>query len=158
MVGQGFRLDGTNSYVQIPDAAALKPANVTVEAWVWLDPNITTPRLEYIIFKRNSWTYLFEGYSLLKESRPNGDGTYTDRFSFVVTSGGVQVITYSTTAVQRGVWYHVAGTYDGNQLTLWVNGAAEASAIAGFALDYGQDRCLLARQANQNRIMENWRA
>ena len=136
-VGQGFRLDGTNSYVQIADSAALKPANVTVESWVWLDSNITTPRVEYLIFKKNSWDFLFEGYSLLKESRPNGDGTYTDRFSFVVSSGGNQVITYSTTAVQRGVWYHVAGTYDGNQLTLWVNGAAEASAIAGFALDYG---------------------
>jgi hypothetical protein len=136
-VGQGFRLDGTNGYVQIPDADVLKPTNVTVEAWVWLDPNVTKPSLEYILFKRNSWTFLFEGYSLLKESVSDGDGTYTDRFSFVVTRDGDQVILYSTTIAQRGVWYHVAGTYDGNQSTLWVNGVAEASAVAGFALDYG---------------------
>jgi hypothetical protein len=137
-VGQGFRLDGTNGYVQIPDSDALKPANVTVEAWVWLDPNAnTSPAGEYIIFKRNSWTYLFEGYALLKESLDNGDGTYTDRFEFLVTRSGNQVIIYSTTVAQRGVWYHVAGTYDGNQLTIFVNGVAEASAIAGFALDYG---------------------
>ena len=136
-VGQGFRLDGTNSYVQIPDSAALKPANVTVEAWVWLDPNVTTPRNEQIIFKRNSWTYLFEGYSLLKEYADNGNGTYTDRFSFVVTSGGNQIITRSTSAISRGVWYHVAGSYDGSTQKLFVNGVAEASAYAGFALDYG---------------------
>ncbi|MDR3456038.1 MAG: immunoglobulin domain-containing protein [Verrucomicrobiae bacterium] len=139
-VGQGFRLDGTNGYVQIPDSAALKPANVTVEAWVWLDPAINTTtnqRTECIIFKKNSWDFLFEGYELVKESLPNGDGTYTDHFSFVITSSGNQIITHSTTAVQRGKWYHVAGTYDGTTQTLVVNGVAEASAYAGFALDYG---------------------
>ncbi len=139
-LGQGFRFDGTNGYLAIPDSDSLKPANVTAEAWVWLDPGINTttnPRAEYIVFKKNSWDALFEGYTLLKESRPNGDGTYTERFSFVVSHNGTQVITYSTTAVQRGTWYHVAGTYDGNNVTLVVNGVAEASAVAGFALDYG---------------------
>jgi hypothetical protein len=38
-VGLGFRLDGTNGYVQIPDSDALKPTNVTVEAWVWCRDN-----------------------------------------------------------------------------------------------------------------------
>jgi hypothetical protein len=118
MVGQGFYLDGTNSYVEIPDSPELKPANVTIEAWVWLDPAVTNAGGEYIIFKKNTWDAFFEGYTILKDHVANGDGTYTDRFSFVVSSGGNQVITYSTTAVQRGVWYHVAGTYDGNTLTL----------------------------------------
>jgi alpha-tubulin suppressor-like RCC1 family protein len=135
-VGQAFRFDGTNGYVQIPDADSLKPTNVTVEAWVWLDPNVS-PGTEVIVFKRNSWTFLFEGYNLAKEHVDNGDGTFTDRFSFVITSNGDQVITRSTTVVQRGVWYHVAGTYDGNKATIWVNGVAETSSIAGFALDYG---------------------
>ncbi|MCX6905514.1 MAG: hypothetical protein NTW03_18960, partial [Verrucomicrobia bacterium] len=33
-VAQAFSLDGTNGYVQNPDTAALRPANLTVEAWV----------------------------------------------------------------------------------------------------------------------------
>jgi hypothetical protein len=128
-VGQGFRLDGTNGYVQIPDSAALRPTNITVEAWVWLDPNVnaTGSAGEYIIFKRNTWTYLYEGYALAQ---------YQGHFEFLATSQGNQVIAISTTVVQRGTWYHVAGTYDGNTLTIYVNGVADGSAVAGFALDY----------------------
>ncbi len=66
-VGQGFHFDGTNGYVQIPDSAALKPTHVTVEAWVWLDPSLPSGRGgEQIVFKKNTWSAWFEGYSLLK--------------------------------------------------------------------------------------------
>src|SRR5947209_5978726 len=34
MVGTTFTFDGTNGYVQIPDAPALKPTNLTIECWV----------------------------------------------------------------------------------------------------------------------------
>ncbi len=137
MVGQAFRFDGANGYVQIADSPALKPANVTVEAWVWLDPNLpSTNGGEQIVFKKNTWSAWFEGYSLSKQTIDNGDGTSSDRFQFVVSRSGDQVVINSQTVAQRGVWYHVAATYDGNQSMLYVNGVAEASATAGFALDY----------------------
>ena len=34
MVGSAFSFDGTNGYVQIADSPALKPTNLTIEAWV----------------------------------------------------------------------------------------------------------------------------
>ena len=136
-VAQGFRFDGTNGYVQVPDSDVLKPTNVTCEAWVWLDPNVPANRGgEQIVFKKNTWSAWFEGYSLLKVTIDNGDGTYSDRFQFCVSRYGNQVAINSQTIAQRGVWYHVAATYDGNQSTLYVNGVAEASATPGFALDY----------------------
>ena len=110
-VGQGFRFDGTNGYVQIPDADSLKPTSVTLEAWIWLDPSLPVNRGgEQIFFKKNTWSAWFEGYSLLKYTQDNGDGTYSERFQFCVSRTGNQVPINSQTIVQRGVWYHVAAT------------------------------------------------
>jgi hypothetical protein len=111
-----------------------------VAAWVWLDPSAPADHGgEAIIFKKNTASAFFEGYSLIKDHVDNGDGAGTDRFGFIISSHGKQVILHSSTVAQRGVWYHVAGTYDGSKSTLWVNGAAEDSATPGFALDYGRD-------------------
>ena len=140
LVGQAFHFDGTSGYVQVPDSPTLKPANVTIEAWVLLDPNLPSNNSlgEQIVFKKNLQSAWFEGYSLSKQPIDNGDGTSSNRFQFVISLSGTsdQVVINSQTIAQRGVWYHVAATYDGNQSILYVNGAAEASATAGFALTY----------------------
>ena len=78
-VGSAFSFDGTNGYVQIPDAPALKPTNLTVEAWVRfasLDSTVSgAPAGEqYIVFKQNTRNSNFEGYYLGK-SRVTGSGS-----------------------------------------------------------------------------------
>jgi hypothetical protein len=134
--GQAFRFDGDKGFLQVPDSPALKPASLTISAWVCLDPQ--RPKLggEQIVFKKNTWAAWFEGYSLLKLPVDDGNGNTIDRFQFVVSSHGKQVAINSQTVPRRGVWYHVAATYDGNQSILYINGVAEAAAKAGFALDY----------------------
>jgi len=143
-VGQGFLLNGTNAYIEIPDAPDLKPANVSVEAWVRFDaaetPGSGSPGQEWILFKKNSRSGNFEGYSLLKDRIYNQNYNLIDVFSFVVTSsGGDQRQTYSTTQVAVGAWYHVAGTCNsaGGAVSLYVNGVKEATNTANFPLDYG---------------------
>ena len=135
-VGSAFKFNGTNNYVQIPDSAALKPANITVEAWVKFDslfPPGANVGLEYIVFKKNSRAGNFEGYTLYKSY----SGT-NHLFVFLVSSAaGVPKPSASITQVITGLFYHVVGTYDGSVMRLYVNGVLESTNVANFPLDYG---------------------
>jgi Concanavalin A-like lectin/glucanases superfamily len=142
VVSQGFKLDGFGDYVEIPDSPALKPAHVSVEAWVRFD-SLDTPivsqfgalGLQYIVFKKNSRVFNFEAYALRKQR----DGS-VDRLAFSVAdvngSGGTNVA-QSTTPVVIGQFYHVVGTYDGSSVRLYVNGALEGQSALFISVDYG---------------------
>lgn len=142
VVGQGFRLDGFGDFVEISDSPALKPAHMSVEAWVRFD-SLDTPivsqfgavGLQYILFKKNSRIFNFEAYALRKE-RVGA----VDRLVFSVAdingTGGT-ALAVSTTAVVVGQFYHVVGTYDGSQVRLYVNGTLEGQSAVSVTVDYG---------------------
>ena len=135
-VAKAFHFNGTDGAITINDSNSIKPANITVEAWVRFDsldtPGASAPGLQYIVFKKNSRSSPFEGYSLYKY-RPGA----TDHLYFTISSAaGTQIVATSTTAVTTGQFYHVAGTYDGSSVKLYVNGALENQQPASFPLDY----------------------
>lgn len=139
-VAGGFKMDGVGDGVQIPDSPALKPATVSVEAWVRFDaldtPPVSqfyAPGTQYIVFKKNTRTFNFEGYSLHKE-RHGG----VDQLAFRVTSAaGFGNIALSTTPMVAGQFYHVVGTYDGAHVRLYVDGVLESQTAATITMDYG---------------------
>jgi hypothetical protein len=139
LVGSGFGFDGTNNYVQIPDAPDLRPTNFTIEAWVrftGLDSQASgnSPAGDqYIVFKQNSRVNDFEGFDLSKTRV----GTQ-DVFRLVVTSSTGQVAQInSVSLLSTGVWYHVAGVRGSNFLQIYVNGQLERQTNVNFAQDYG---------------------
>ena len=121
-VGTAFQFDGTNGFVQVPNAPALEPTNLTIEAWVRFDSlnssENSAPGQQYIVFKQNSRSGDFEGYDLGKIR----SGT-ADHFYFQVASkAGVEVEVNSTTAISTEHWYHVAAVRGSNYIQLYVNG------------------------------------
>ena len=139
VVGSAFTFDGTNGYVQIPDSPALKPTNLTVEAWV----QFTWPRLrsgtgapageQFIVFKQNSRTGNFEGYYLGK-TRISGQ----DHFTFQVSSAsGATVELDSVTLVSDRSLVSRGGVRGSNYVQLYVNGQLESQTNVSFAQDYG---------------------
>ena len=114
MVGAAFNFDGTNKYVQIPDAPELNPQILSVECWVRFD-NLDAPGTsvylgqQYLVFKQNERSDNFEGYVLSK------DRTFADVILWEVTSASGQLVRIDTTStVTTNVWYHLAGTRGSN--------------------------------------------
>ena len=139
LVGSAFTFDGTNAYVQIADAPALRPTNLTVEAWV-LFSSLESAGVggspagqQYIVFKQNTRNSFFEGYNLSKNRVAGGDV-----LEFIVSSASGQLIQLqSATRVATGVWYHVTGVRGSNFVQLYVNGQLERQTNVSFAQDYG---------------------
>jgi hypothetical protein len=141
VVAQGFKLDGFGDYVQIPDAAALKPVHMSVEAWVRFDSLDTpivsqfgAPGTEYIVFKKNTRIFNFEAYALRKQ-RESG----IERLAFSigdVTGFATTAVARSASTITVGPFYHIVGTYDGSQVRLYVNGVLEGQAAVSAVVDY----------------------
>lgn len=122
-VGQGFKFDGIDDRVEIPDSPSLKPQNLTVETWVKFDSLSSNTSggapsgYQYLVFKKNTRTSNFEGYTLVK----NADNTLT--FGMANAGGTGFYVTTTGFTVMTGVYYHIVGTFDGMFSRIYVNGA-----------------------------------
>jgi len=111
--GQALNVDGTG-WVQIPDSSLLEPSEITVEAWV--KKQGSPGGAKYIVSK-----YL-----------PNKYGSYSSYGLYTGGSGGIQFyIGYtswvifspavSPSTIWDGNWHHVAGTFDGSEVKLYID-------------------------------------
>ena len=135
-VGQAFKLDGTDDSIQIADSTRLKPANISVSAWVKFDSldSVTSDiGLQYVLFKRGNGP--FEAFSLFKLRGTGPD----DRIHFLVGSNptvNLRAAAVSTTVIKAGQFYHLVGTYDGHDIKLYVNGVLERTQPNNFDIGY----------------------
>jgi Concanavalin A-like lectin/glucanases superfamily/Immunoglobulin I-set domain len=114
-VGQAFDLDGASQYVDVPDGPGLDPVtNLTLEAWVYL--RAYAPISSPIIKKAGQSGGSADGYSL----ECGNDGNV--RFYIFLTNGSSWVGT-SGVPLPLNAWTHVAGVYDGTNLSLYTNGS-----------------------------------
>src|SRR6267142_2413793 len=139
LVASAFNFDGTNGSVQIPDSTFLRPANLTIEAWVRfasLDSagsGGSSAGDQYIVFRQNTRASDFEGFDLSK-TRVGA----TDVFRFLLASASGQTVEiHSSGTISTGAWYHVAAVRGSNFVQLYVNGALERQTNITFPQDYG---------------------
>ncbi|HJT81599.1 MAG TPA: LamG domain-containing protein, partial [Chthoniobacterales bacterium] len=112
MVGQAFQLNGVDAFVQAPAVPAQDPTTAgSLDAWVYFNQTPAAANHVMEIIGKGSSCQDFD-----LQADPD------NRFRFYIQCGN-QVA--STTVIQPGVWYHVAGTWDATGLRIYVNGALE---------------------------------
>jgi len=129
--GNALDFDGSNDYVALSDGTVsaeslAMPATITVEAWVKVDSFINWAAIVGFIYDDG----LLEGGWVLGVKMDN-------KFYFGITteSGSYDYINYLETGDDylTDTWYHIAGTYDGSTMRVYVNGVEAATRVH----DYG---------------------
>lgn len=114
-VDQAFSLNGTDAWVQVPDSAALRITGaITIDAWV--SPTALGGR---VVDKITAGT---------------GDGYLLDTHGGVVRLIVDGQILSGSTSIPTGVWSHIAGTYDGSEMRVYLNGSLDGSVAASVAI------------------------
>ena len=113
-VGGAVTLDGIDDFVEVAASGPLSTATTTWATWV-RTPSPTT-----------SYQMLMTLGKDVRELRFNNT---TGRVQTNWLIGGVKRKATSPTGLSADTWYHVAATYDGSQVVLYVDGT-EAAVVA----------------------------
>lgn len=146
--GSGNMLDfnGTSTYVET-GAINLNGTQITMETWVRVDNfKSTFPYISSLIGTEENSSNSSALLRIGDASIPN------DVPQFVLRINGSPSKVESTMDLATGRWYHIAGTYDGSTMKIYINGTLQGSlSVSGtiesndvFALgrNYGNDRVL----------------
>lgn len=110
-VQTALTFDGTNDYVNIPNESTFDFTNaMTVEAWIRVNA-FTTPYQAIVTKGGASWR--IQRYAS------------TNLIEYSINIGGVNKTVVGSRSVNDGKWHHIAGTYNGSQLTLYIDGTVD---------------------------------
>jgi hypothetical protein len=118
-VNGALSFDGIDDYVSLTTIAALTGNTVTAQAWIRLSDLASKPILTQHLTNMTKDGYYF----YITGGRP----------TFYLIDGFTSAQAISTETINAGQWYHVAGTNDGSNLKLYVDGRLKSNvSSAGF--------------------------
>ena len=112
--------DGISTYATMPSSPLLEISDsLSIEAWIYASSWASVPAEGTIVCK-HGWSFGEEGFVL----RAGGAGQLS--LNIAGDSSGVNAswreVVSNSNALQLNTWYHIAGTFNGNELKLYING------------------------------------
>jgi hypothetical protein len=140
--GRAIQLDGSNSYVDLGKPGKLNVAGqFTVSAWV--KPNPQTGKADVAI---QDWDGVNTPWYLrVEDANTVVFGSYHYRYFGAPANEARGQIPYTLT---DGQWHHLAGTYDGEQFVVYVDGVKIASQADAYGVSRGTQPVNLGRNSN----------
>ena len=107
--GGALAFDGVDDWVTVDDNPLLDVTRLTVSAWI--RPTVRTPWMT-VLMKEAPDTLAYALYANNDASRPAGE---------ILVNGVIRIAT-GTAAIATNAWTHLAYTYDGANMRMYVNG------------------------------------
>lgn len=114
--------DGADDGVSVPNATNLRPARISVEAWVKGGAGLEDYDCVVLKTTSNAWD---DGYGLYWTSDGN--------IHFFVNHWDLYDV---TTSLPADEWTHIVGTYNGSQIRIFKNGVLAASLAHTLAITH----------------------
>lgn len=124
--------NGSSDYAVVPNNKSLEPpTSITFESWIKIEGDGSHSDGVYILTKGQHSAQPYFSYSL-------GYYAASDLIGCNVAIGGTyRQVTSQSTFTSSSPWTHVACTYDGNEIAIYVNGIKENSAWYSGSINYG---------------------
>ena len=121
--GNALSFNGTNAFVNVPHSSSLALTSaMTMEAWI-RPTTLTVSDWNTVLFKERSGYYGWALYANTGSNRPSGN---------VYTSADHDL--RGTAQLPAGTWTHLAATYDGTVVALYVNGTQVSTTFASGSI------------------------
>ncbi len=135
--GYALEFNGSDSYVDCGTSSNFELSTLTIEAWVKLE---TAGVFQAVISKLESSTST-TGYELAVNS--------SNQVELVVgNSDEVMSELVASTTLTTGVWYHIAGTYDGEIMKVYVNGVLSGTTTLSDVITNSSEALTIGRRAD----------
>jgi hypothetical protein len=135
--GKGISLDGTDDYLSAQDSDSLDISGEAMTIVAWANSDAWTASWNHIIRKapENPRIYIL------------GVHNTGLAFTFLKTDAMQVSDIQGATALPTGEWIHLAMTYDGQEVVIYVNGEVDATAPASGVIEASEDELRIGRGA-----------
>lgn len=133
--GKGISLDGADDYLSVEDSDSLDIGGEAMTIVVWADSEAWTAGWGHIVRKtpENPRIYIL--------------GVHSTGLAFTFLKTDVMQVTdiQGATALPTGEWLHLAMTYDGAEVTIYVNGEVDITAPANGIIEASEGELRIGR-------------